>query len=104
MGWTGLASGVGVGFDSMTVTTRWVQTTGLALPVARNALRARMPTRLTPNAAGANRQVRTSGGAADRYRGGEKRGWTRSSSRRNRRCSVGPRESPSVVGIGLTLV
>ena len=65
MGWAGLGSDVGGGFDSITVTTRSVHTTGLALPVATNALRARMLTRLTPKATGARRHVRTLGCAAD---------------------------------------
>ena len=46
---------------SMTVTTLWVHTTGLGLPVATKPLRARMPATAAQSATGANRSGRRMG-------------------------------------------
>jgi len=47
----------------MTVSTRFVQTAGFGLPVAANAVRARMPVNAMASATGASRQARMGGPA-----------------------------------------
>jgi hypothetical protein len=42
----------------MTVSTRFVQTAGLGLPVAANAVRARMPVNAMASISGASRHTR----------------------------------------------